>query len=269
MQKLQTLVCATLLGALVSLTACKHDDVTPPDVLRTWTVALNNSGEIPIPAGRTDNGTATLTLYVDNSLKYELTNTLKVGDAATAAHIHSGDAGSNGPVVIDFGTPSGNNFSGTIMLNATQADLLKNNSPAYVNVHSTNFPGGVIRGQVESTLAFAMDIPLVGTNEVPSVTTTATGVATLRMTADKKLYSKIVVTSLEANDTLTLGHIHKAAAGVNGSVIVDLIPAATDFGVLKTFTLTDALYNDVLTSQVYVNVHSKRKPSGIVRGQIR
>ena len=48
-------------------------------------------------------------------------------------------------------------------------------------------------------VTFAASVSLSGANEVPAVTTTATGVALLRITADNKLYSKITVTNLEAN----------------------------------------------------------------------
>ena len=70
----------------------------------------------------------------------------------TAAHIHAGAAGVNGAVVqvLYNGTPLFDPTApivGTIQLTAMEAaDLLAN--PHYVNVHTSDFPGGEIRGQI-------------------------------------------------------------------------------------------------------------------------
>lgn len=76
----------------------------------------------------------------------------------TLAHIHRAPAGANGPVQIDFvplgftlGAQSGT-FSKIIFLNSTQAaDLLAGN--LYVNIHSTTFPGGEIRAQLNAPIS--------------------------------------------------------------------------------------------------------------------
>jgi hypothetical protein len=72
---------------------------------------------------------------------------------ATAAHIHTGAPGANGPVTIDLaplGFPLGGTsgtFNTTINLNATDlASLYAGN--LYVNIHNASFPGGEIRGQL-------------------------------------------------------------------------------------------------------------------------
>jgi hypothetical protein len=77
---------------------------------------------------------------------------------ATSAHIHRGAIGANGPVQIDF-APLGFTFgaqSGTFSklsltaLTASQVtDLLAGN--LYVNIHSSSFPGGEIRAQLNAT----------------------------------------------------------------------------------------------------------------------
>jgi hypothetical protein len=82
---------------------------------------------------------------------------------ATAAHIHRGAVGANGPVQIDF-TPLGFTFgaqSGTfskiILLNAIQAaDLLAGN--LYVNIHNPSFPGGEIRAQLNAPVGSGLNI---------------------------------------------------------------------------------------------------------------
>jgi hypothetical protein len=91
----------------------------------------------------------------------------------------------------------------------------------------------------------------------------------LRLTADNKLYSKITVSNLEANDALTMAHIHSGAAGANGGVLIGLCSSAADFGVTKMYSPSPTVINSIKADAVYVNVHSTVKASGIIRGQIR
>ncbi len=263
----------TLLPAVVLITACSKSDSTPPvpaTLVKQWDVILNAKFENPAPAARTETGTATLQLYSDSTMKYTITVAgLAAGDNLTASHIHWGDPLDNGPVILNF-TPvfSAGTATGTVPLRNSLADSLKTGE-AYVNVHSTQFPAGLARGQLNDPVDFAIDVPMLGTNEVPSVTTTATGLALLRLATEKKLYSKITVTNLESNNTLSVAHIHGAAAGVNGSVLQLLCSSLADFGVKKSVVLSDANVTALKTGAVYVNAHSKVKPGGIVRGQIR
>jgi hypothetical protein len=66
----------------------------------------------------------------------------------TAAHIHRGAAGVNGPVVIGAPTfPLGSSIHYTTTINAGLVnDLLNNN--LYLNIHSQLHRGGEIRGQL-------------------------------------------------------------------------------------------------------------------------
>lgn len=70
----------------------------------------------------------------------------------TAAHIHDGSAGQNGPVKIPLPTPNGGNpgaSAGCIAIGSTLSAKLRANPAAfYVNVHNAQFPGGAIRGQL-------------------------------------------------------------------------------------------------------------------------
>lgn len=69
-------------------------------------------------------------------------------DDVTAIHIHDGDVGVNGPVVIDFDYPT-NGFEGCVPVDrAVLRDILRNPAGYYVNVHSVEFPDGAVRGQL-------------------------------------------------------------------------------------------------------------------------
>lgn len=256
------------------LQACKHDPLPGPTVLKRWEeVQLRATYEVPAPAGRDEQGEATLELRSDNSLVYSFhIHNLTPGDVLTDAHIHAGDAGSSGPIFIRF-NPSfvGSGAQGIVQnLRQGQVDSLMN-MPCYFNVHSAQVGSGLVRAQLDKTIQFAMDINLSPANEVPTpIPTTATGKAILRLTDDKVLYSKVTVDNLEANDTVTVSHIHRGGAGANGPVRIFLCSSTDDFGILKmSAPLADSLVHMVTTDPVYVNVHSRRYGAGIIRGQIR
>src|SRR3954471_6886325 len=93
-------VAGTLLLATIALSSCKHDSDNGPSTVKTWTVEMKAIYEVPAPAGRNEEGEATLELLSDNSLKYTVhIHNLTPGDALTNAHIHTGDAGTSGGIV--------------------------------------------------------------------------------------------------------------------------------------------------------------------------
>lgn len=114
-----------------------------------------------------------------------------------------------------------------------------------------------------------MVIQLSGDEEVPAVNTPAKGLAHLRVSSDKKLYSKVIIQKLEDGDALRFAHVHAGAAGINGPVRIFLCHTADDFGQNIVTDLTDAQYNFLLNDPAYVNAHSNFSPPGLVRGQIR
>lgn len=73
-------------------------------------------------------------------------------------------------------------------------------------------------GDDPASPATSFTATLAGTNEVPAVTTTATGTATLSVSGSQITYT-INVTNLQ---NAVLGHIHLAAAGANGDVRLNL-----------------------------------------------
>jgi hypothetical protein len=74
-------------------------------------------------------------------------------DTPTAAHIHRGVAGTNGPIVIPFTAPeTGSPGTSSGCFGELDRELLEdirnNASRYYVNVHTELFPAGAIRGQL-------------------------------------------------------------------------------------------------------------------------
>lgn len=87
------------------------------------------------------------TADIDNVLSTVTLNVSFTGllGSQTAAHIHTGAPGVPGPVSIPL--PVGSPIVGVFGLTPTQlSDMLAGNT--YINIHSTVFPGGEIRGQI-------------------------------------------------------------------------------------------------------------------------
>lgn len=259
---------------IIVVQACEHDPIPGPASIKKWDdIELSSTHEVPAVPGRDEEGEVSLELLSDNSLVYNFhIHNLKTGDVLTNAHIHAGDAGTSGGILIDL-HPSfvGTGATGIVKnLRQSQVDSLLN-TPVYINIHSAQVNSGLVRGQIDKKISLAMDIELSGDNEVPdTIHTTATGNAILRLTDDKVLYSKVTVTNVESNDTLTFSHVHRGGAGANGPVRIFLCSSEADFGQLKVSApLADSLFNILTTDPCYVNVHSKRHGPGYIRGQIR
>ena len=123
---------------------------------------------------------------------------------------------------------------------------------------------------VSSTLATPAELLLAsstlsGANEVPAITTTATG--NVVGTYDKT--SKILSFSVDyAGITPTAWHIHKGAAGTAGGVIFDMGAKFSTPFAFSTPALSAAQETDLLAGANYVNLHSAKAPSGEIRGQL-
>jgi hypothetical protein len=100
------------------------------------------------PTASNGSGTALVTL---NSGQGEVCWDISVSDLTSPvilAHIHQGDASTNGPVVVDFMEPV-NGLHGCVSADAALIkDIGQHPADYYVNVHTTTFPGGEVRGQL-------------------------------------------------------------------------------------------------------------------------
>ncbi len=109
-----------------------------------------------------------------------------------------------------------------------------------------------------------INVTLSGANEVPAVTTTATGM----LMGSYNTTTKVLVYSLMFSGiTPTAAHFHKGAAGATGGVEFNFGTSITN-NMTGTTTLTDAQAADLTAGNWYVNVHSAAKPGGELRGQV-
>jgi hypothetical protein len=111
-----------------------------------------------------------------------------------------------------------------------------------------------------------VNVRLTGTEEVPPVSTSATGAGEIVVTPERLVSGTIVVTGMEP----TVAHIHVGAPGQNGPPIVTLGKSgAYTFVVPAGSTLTEAQYADYRSGNLYVNVHSAAHPNGEIRVQLK
>ena len=108
---------------------------------------LSGTEEVPGPGAGDGRGTARLVVTADGRVCADLTSSRI--DLATAAHVHTGAKGTAGPVVITLPTPRDGRASDCVAADpGAVAKVVADPSAAYVNIHTTNHPGGAIRGQL-------------------------------------------------------------------------------------------------------------------------
>ena len=165
MHHVRLLAVATAVASLSFAVACDDDDDPsgPPAPTQTnFNATLNGQNERPNPVTTNANGTAALTLFDDDSVRFTIS--VAAIDSVISSHIHAGDANTAGTIL--FGFPATNPpqsfttlttlHTGTITPSSTfnspftWDSLLTrlNAGTAYVNVHTRRNQGGEIRGQL-------------------------------------------------------------------------------------------------------------------------
>ncbi len=229
----------------------------------------------PTPISSLGSGIAVLTL---NSAQTEVEYDITISSITqSVAHFHNAGAGLNGGVVktLDFvdGHASGvwSSTDGTQPLTSALVDELLSGR-LYVNIHTTEYSGGEIRGQVFVITGYNAQLDGSQTVADPAVVSSGTGTLTsLLFYSDEgaELEYNLTVNGL----TITNSHFHAGAAGENGGVIKAItfdgnsaegVWSATD----EVDPLTDDIVDMIRAGEVYVNIHTSANPGGEIRGQL-
>jgi len=269
-----------------------------------FSASLSGAGVRPLPVATAATATATVSIHNPEIGSTARTLAFVVTTAnitsANAVHIHLGGAAvSNGPTLVTLYTnPSDTAItapqlvSGSILetslggISLDSLATLMRVGAAYIDIHSTSNPLGLIRGQLiktgdEAPLdRFAAPL-LTGAKERPTpVVTTATGSATFELLNATTVRYSVSVTGITG---ATMAHIHTAVADSAGPVAVTLFTSATPTGPLSgvlasgSFTVSniqlpgvtlDSLLTLMRRGRTYVNVHTLLNPTGEIRAQI-
>jgi len=109
-------------------------------------------------------------------------------------------------------------------------------------------------------------VTLSGSNEVPPVTSSASGNGTVTVNSDRTVTGRITVSGM----TATAAHIHQGAPGANGPVIVPFVMQGDNTFVAKEGAkLTEEQYTAYKSGNTYLNVHSAKSPGGEIRAQLK
>jgi hypothetical protein len=287
---------ATAGSLAIGAAASAHDDHSTPnpglvDKPVFLAAVLQGRNEVPgapgTPAMGDKDGQAVQVLKIQGDQVSFALQWKKIA-APTAGHIHLGATGSNGAVQIPFfgtalpGTLNAAVGKVTVTDTALLDSIKANPTGFYANLHTAEFPGGAVRGQLH-TVTNPVDLNSVlrtgpfaalldGEQEEPTGDSDGQASAFVRVQHGKVDFG--VRWSGIAPPTNM--HLHQGAAGVNGPVVVPFFPAATPLpasftGVAGTASglpheVTDAI--DKRPTDFYANVHTADFPAGAVRGQL-
>jgi len=114
--------------------------------------------------------------------------------------------------------------------------------------------------------AQTIQLTLTGMQEVPAVTTAATGSGVITIASDMSVSGSVTTMGVEG----TMAHIHMAASGQNGPVIVPMTKTADNvWSIAAGAKLNEAQYQAFKDGHLYVNVHSASNKSGEIRAQLK
>ena len=133
------------------------------------------------------------------------------------------------------------------------------------SVRARLFAAAFVLGVMGTAHAADIKVTLSGANEVPPVTTSATGSGTIMIGDDGSVSGSVTTSGVEG----TAAHIHVGAAGENGPVIVPLTKSGDTYNVPAGAKLSKEQMDKFKAGDLYVNVHSAANPNGELRGQLK
>ena len=269
-----------------------------------FTATLTGANVRPTPVITTATATASVNILEPaiGSSQRSLSFVVTVANvtSATSVHIHLGGAAvSNGATLVTLYTnPTDTAITATQLVSGTVSEgslgtvsldslaTLMRVGAAYIDVHTTANPNGLIRGQLVKTGQQApSDVfaapQLTGAKERPTpVVSAATGKATFELLTSTTMRFNVSVAGLTG---AMMAHIHTGVADSAGPIAVTLFTTATPTGPLTgtlasgSFTSTniqipgvsfDSLLTLMRRGRTYVNVHTVLNPAGEIRAQI-
>lgn len=127
-----------------------------------------------------------------------------------------------------------------------------------VTVLFAGYSGSVLSDEVKVTLR--------GDQEIPPVTTSASGTGTFTVGADKSVSGNVTISGM----SVMVAHVHESPADKNGPIIFPLTKTSdTVWSVPAGVKLTDAQYESYKAGNLYFNFHSVAHRGGEIRGQIK
>ena len=193
-------------------------------------------------------------------------------------HLHSGFAGTNGPVLLPL-FPVGDSETS---FSSTEADAIADidfeqiaKGGTYINVHSAANGSGEVRGQVLTNQVAVVRTELQTQQTVPAVTTPSSqnvgGVGYLTFDKQDPSFTPVANVTVSGFESSAV-HVHRGGvAGVAGPVQIALTDVSPSDAPGTVFSATDGeifSLQGLLNGVYYFNAHSAANPAGEIRGQI-
>jgi len=252
-----------MLSVLVSLSLIALVCGQIPSSMPVTHYAILTPDQPTAPTDSSAMGAAIFNLNAQTgALTYEVIHTV---DSPVAAHIHGAAfPGNDAGIVVTFASPASNTYLGTASLTASQVTGF-NAGMFYVNIHTTEYANGEIRGQILS--GGQSVVSLLGSYDIPVTDSDASGHAflTFSTTSNKLSWN---ITHNVAN--VTAMHFHGPANDSNTAGIeipIALTPALSASPVVGSATATSTEPADFTSGYNYINIHSTTYPNGEIRGQ--
>ncbi len=279
--KISTLRGLFVAGALCTLALTASAQVV--ELRATINAAQENNPANSSPA----TGTAIMLFDVRANTFDLIVSITGMTNTATNSHIHEAAAGANGGVVTNLGaeavyTRSGSNLTATFRNVTHGGDKLKLlQGGAYFNIHSAQYPGGEVRGQLiprpvrlVASLDAAQEQAAVPTPVLTGVNNFGGAV----LVYDPMANTISIRHSLFLfNNTFSNSHIHTGAPGVSGPARTQLGASATAGAYSSANGHISGAHDNIpliddpialLTGGMYLNYHSTTFGAGQLRGQI-
>jgi CHRD domain len=238
------------------------------------------TGEAEQPAGDpVGTGTATIRVRRGQGQVCYRVQVQNITLPSAGMHIHRGADDVSGPIVVQMRAPgaSGSVSACSTASRAVVAQLLANRAGFYLNVHTTDFPGGAVRGQLAGTsqdaFGWITTLTLTGAAECNAAGVCnlgdpdGAGTTVFRIRPGQVCY-RVRVQNIRLPSVGT--HIHRGARTSAGGIVVQMnAPDAN--GVSSGCTATaQALIDEIVASpgNFYNNVHTTDFPAGALRAQL-
>ena len=149
--KTARLAAVAVIGSLAALGISQAiGDPRPQDGGRVLSATLTGTAEAPGPGDPDGSGTAFVAINPGQGELCFMISVTGITLPATAAHVHEAPVGVAGPVVVPL-TPPGADGTARGCVDVDREELkeiMQAPEEYYVNVHTTDFPAGAVRGQL-------------------------------------------------------------------------------------------------------------------------
>ncbi len=230
------------------------------------------TGEAEVPALDVEGTGIASIHYTANTNVLEI-NVLVDGLSGdiTGAHLHLAPEGENGDVVENL-TPF---IAGRAIKVKLQAgdyiDALRSGN-IYLNIHTEANPSGELRAQIETVDGLVIDTWLNSEQETADQLTVgednALGLGVFQISASLDTLNYAVQLS-NLTTFAAAAHLHNAPLGATGDVVFNMTDGLFENLIVgNDLAIDKSLVKNILSGDIYINVHTVANPDGEVRGQL-